>query len=74
MEELLPPNQMFPAGDHEALENMLVAVARDFSVLNAWAEHSETTARRFANSVLSTKRRRLLMKLRENAQERPLHG
>lgn len=74
MEELLPPSQMFPAGDHEALAALLLAVARDFSVLNAWAEHSETTARRFADSVLSTKRRRLLRTLRENAKETSPHG
>ena len=69
MEELLPSDQMFPAGDHEALGAMLLRAGRDPSVLSMWAEHSEVTVRRFSNSVLSAKRKRLLVELRARAQE-----
>jgi len=74
MEELLPSDQMFSAGDHETLKTKLLAAARDPSLLRAWAKHSEATVRRFADSVLSGKRKRLLTGLRDKARERHRHG
>ena len=72
MGELLPADQMFPATDHENLAAKLRAATA--SSLNSWAKHSEATVQRFADSVLSAKRRHLLTSLRRKARELHSHG
>jgi glycosyltransferase involved in cell wall biosynthesis len=67
--ELLTPAQRVPVGDHEALGELIAALADNPLLLSAFARHSEQMCKDFLEDVLSERRMRLLTALERAARE-----
>lgn len=68
--ELLPREDLVPAGDAEALGEKILEVGRDSRRLRQMAEHNLQSARKFSPELLQETRRAFLRSVRERSEVR----